>query len=231
MYIPAKQRFYGKYDWLKSYYIFSFAEYVDPLNMNFWKMRVFNDDVISGNKGFDMHRHDNMEILTIVLEGEITHEDNMGNKGVIKAWEIQTMSAGSGVFHSEKNETPEKVHLYQLWFTPKLKNLPPSYKTLAPNLKENALTHLASWHSSPEVWFLHADVEVYRAIYDAKKRFEYSLENGKWLFVYVTSGKLTIWEHTLKAWDQIRYSESGSYDFEIHKASDFILIETSLVWA
>lgn len=231
MFIPAKYRFYGKYNWLKSYYIFSFAEYYDPLNQGFWNMRVFNDDIISGNKGFEMHRHDNMEILTIVLEGEITHEDNMGNKGVIKAWEIQTMSAGIWVFHSEKNESPEKVHLYQLWFIPKLKNLPPSYKTLAPSLKENALTHLASWHSYPGVWFLHADVEVYRAIFEAKKSFEYSLGNERWLFVYVTSGKLTIWGHTLRHGDQIRYSEPENYNIEIHKASDFILIETSLVWA
>jgi len=116
--IEASKRHLAKYEWLKTYYLFSFSNYFDPANLQFGVLRVFNDDTINAYSGFDEHGHENMEIVTLVLEGALTHRDSMGNKEVIKAGEVQRMSAGTGVIHAEKNLGDEPVHLFQLWFMP-----------------------------------------------------------------------------------------------------------------
>ncbi len=112
--ISAHNRFRAQHEWLSTYHLFSFADYYDPENMNFGALRVFNDDTIDGNSGFGPHGHRDMEIVTIVLNGELTHKDSMGNIGTIKAGEVQYMSAGTGVTHTEMNTKDESVHLYQI---------------------------------------------------------------------------------------------------------------------
>jgi quercetin 2,3-dioxygenase len=125
--IQKEDRYEAKHGWLKSYHLFSFADYYDPRNINFGKLRVFNDDYISSENGFGAHSHRDMEIVTIMLSGELTHTDTMGNKKKIREGEVQYMSAGSGVVHSEINESKKETHLYQLWFEPKVRGLTPSY--------------------------------------------------------------------------------------------------------
>src|SRR6186997_2159093 len=114
--IKSNQRHFGDHGWLKTYWHFSFSDYYDPANMNFSKLRVFNDDVIQGGGGFGMHPHRDMEIVTYVLDGELAHQDSIGNRGVVHPGEVQVMSAGTGIVHAEYNATKDRpVHLLQLW--------------------------------------------------------------------------------------------------------------------
>lgn len=135
----SKERGYAEHGWLKSYHTFSFAGYYDPRFMGFADLRVINEDTVAANSGFGKHEHDNMEIFTWVISGELTHEDSAGNKGVLKANEAQTMSAGTGVAHSEWNYSPDKpVHLLQIWIEPRENGLPFSYdqRSFSPTERE-----------------------------------------------------------------------------------------------
>ncbi|MDQ1266871.1 MAG: quercetin 2,3-dioxygenase, partial [Bacteroidota bacterium] len=124
----AESRGEADYGWLKTHYSFSFANYYNPQCINFGALRVLNDDIIEGGKGFPMHPHDNMEIITIPLEGALAHQDSMGSSSVIKAGDIQIMSAGSGIIHSEFNHSRDKeVSLLQIWIFPRTKNIKPRY--------------------------------------------------------------------------------------------------------
>lgn len=117
--IPAHARFTARHGWLESKHLFSFADYYDPANMNFGLLRVFNDDIIAGHQGFGMHPHSNMEIITLVLSGAISHEDSHGGRATVGPGGVQVMSAGTGLRHSEKNNGDETVHLYQIWIMPR----------------------------------------------------------------------------------------------------------------
>jgi quercetin 2,3-dioxygenase len=145
--ITATQRHEAKVgDWLRSYYLFSFADYYDPANVQFGPLRVFNDDYIKGKAGFPMHPHADMEILSIVLDGQITHKDSIGNEGTINAGEVQRMTAGSGITHSEVNDGDEETHLLQLWFLTNKKGIAPSYEQMKVDFgdEKNKLVPLAS---------------------------------------------------------------------------------------
>mgnify|MGYP001812022466 FL=1 len=124
--IPANQRHFTNMGWLQTYWLFSFSNYYDPANMGHGKLRVFNDDVVRPKTGFPTHPHEEMEIITIVLKGEISHKDSMGNGGVIRAGEVQRMSAGTGLTHSEYNEADLDLHFFQIWILPDESGLPPS---------------------------------------------------------------------------------------------------------
>ncbi len=115
--IKADQRHFSDFGWLQTYWLFSFSSYFDPQNIRFGSLRVFNDDVVNPGTGFPTHPHEEMEIITIVLEGEMTHQDSMGNKTVIKAGDVQRMSAGTGLTHSEYNLAEKPVHFYQIWIS------------------------------------------------------------------------------------------------------------------
>lgn len=125
--IPKGKRHFSDFGWLKTYWLFSFSDYFDPDNTRFGALRVFNDDIVAPGTGFPTHPHREMEIITIVLEGEITHKDSMGNKMVIRAGDVQRMSAGTGIIHSEFNLGDEPVHFYQIWIYPDEAELQPGY--------------------------------------------------------------------------------------------------------
>ena len=125
--IKSGQRHFSDFGWLKTFWLFSFASYFDPKNLQFGPLRVFNDDVVEPGTGFPTHPHNEMEIITVVLEGEMTHEDSMGNKAVIKVGDVQRMSAGTGLTHSEFNLAETPVHFYQIWILPDTPGLKPSY--------------------------------------------------------------------------------------------------------
>src|SRR5210317_1297551 len=144
--IKADERHFSDFGWLKTYWLFSFSNYFDPHNIQFGALRVFNDDVVEPGTGFPTHPHEEMEIITIVLDGEMTHEDSMGNKAVIRAGDVQRMSAGTGLTHSEFNLAEQPVHFYQVWLLPDKKNLEPSYdqKSFTFNEWQNTLLPIAS---------------------------------------------------------------------------------------
>lgn len=214
--------------WLNSRHIFSFANYFDPNNLAFGNMRVFNDDIIAWNSGFWKHPHYNMEILTIVLDNEISHSDSMWNTETIQAGEIQTMSAGSGVFHSEQNMSDKDTNLFQIWFIPNNRDTEPRYKDQKIDLENNSLTLLAENNPDSPVGYLDTNVLVYRWKYQENQKFDYELKEWKWLFLYMISWKIKDEQNILETRDQLRYVESWKYNFEILENSDFVLIEVEL---
>lgn len=220
--------YHVKHWWLESRHIFSFSNYYDPNNMWFWVMKVFNDDYIDWNSWFWMHPHDNMEILTIMLDWEITHSDSMWNTETIKKWDVQTMSAWTWVLHSEKNLSNETTHLYQIWFLPNNFNSKPRYRDQNIDLKNNNLNLLASNNLDDNVWFIDSNILVYRWIYEENSIFNYEIKSWKWLFIYMTSWELKNDNNILSEKDQLRYIEPWVYNFIVTKKSDFILIEVDL---
>ncbi|MDP2090351.1 MAG: pirin family protein [Candidatus Gracilibacteria bacterium] len=227
--IKSIYRFAADHGWLKSWHIFSFADYYDPSNMHFGNMRVFNDDFIEGKSGFGMHAHSNMEILTIMLEGEITHTDNMGNKATIKKGQIQTMSAGTGIRHSEENRSDKLVHLYQIWFLPTHNGNTPEYKDIDIKIENNKLNLLASNIEQEGLGYLDSDVKVYYGKYYKYEAFEYTLEKNRGLFLYMYKGELIINKTVLKEGDQLRFELEGIYDFISNSIDcEFVLIDVKL---
>ncbi|MCJ8322701.1 MAG: pirin family protein [Rhizobiales bacterium] len=156
----------GDHGWLKSNFHFSFADYFSRDNMNFGQLRVINDDLISPHMGFDTHPHQNMEIITYVRSGAISHKDNMGNKGVTKAGDVQVMSAGTGVYHSEYNNTDEQVSLYQIWIMPNEKGVKPRWdqEKFPSEPVTGELPVLVSGRNADQrhgVLFIHQDAAIY----------------------------------------------------------------------
>lgn len=227
--IKKSKRYLANHSWLKSYHLFSFAEYYDYNNNNFWNLRVFNDDFIEAKTWFWLHPHSNMEILTIVLNWWITHGDNLWNKETTNAWEIQTMTAWSWIMHSEENLWDEEVHLYQIWFSTNMPWLKPDYKNHKINLEQNKLNLLSSWNIQDNVWFLNSDVKVFRWIFDKFKKIEYEILENRWLFIYITNWIIKVWNEILNSWDQLRFSEIWKYKIEIlEEKTDFILINVKM---
>ncbi|TCP59158.1 hypothetical protein EV586_101374 [Tumebacillus sp. BK434] len=225
--IPAEQRYHSKIDWLESYWHFSFDHYYDPNNMNFGNLRVFNEDWIQPNRGFGMHPHRDMEIVTFVVSGEVTHEDSMGNKGVIKAGEVQRMTAGTGVFHSEYNNSPDTVvHLLQMWVIPNEAGLTPSWeqKSFRGEERKNVWLPVVSGTPKGEALSIHQDVTFNVASLDADHTLEAEL-NGRPAYLFVIGGSVKMGDTTLSAGDQVKMVEEDRLVLEAGTDSEMILIE------
>jgi redox-sensitive bicupin YhaK (pirin superfamily) len=228
--IKSEDRYEARHGWLKSYHLFSFADYYDPYNMNFGSLRVFNDDYISGENGFGQHPHHDMEIVTVMLSGELTHTDTMGNKKKIREGEVQYMSAGTGVMHSEVNESKEEVHLYQIWFEPKERGLVPSYnqKNFSLSRKKNLLQKIANSETDSEAIHLHTDVSVFLFDTDSNVSLTYNLEDGHGLFLYISKGSLSVNGNTVSVGDQVRITGEPSLIIEAEADTFCILIDVLL---
>jgi redox-sensitive bicupin YhaK (pirin superfamily) len=185
----ADTRGHADHGWLSSYQSFSFAGYYNPERTQFGVLRVLNDDVVTGGKGFGSHPHDNMEIISIPLEGSLVHEDNMGHKEVVSAGEIQVMSTGSGVFHSEYNNSADKpAKFLQIWLFPNKLNVTPRYDQvkLDPLKGENKLQQLISPDKDGEGTWIYQDAWFFNGRFDKEKQISYERkkkDNGVYLFV------------------------------------------------
>ncbi len=223
--IEANNRYHADHGWFSSYHLFSFADYYDPENMNFGLLRVFNDDTIDGNNGFGKHGHRDMEIITIVLEGELTHEDTLGNKKTIKAGDVQYMSAGRGVMHSEMNSKDDSVHLYQIWLQPAKLGLIPRYaqKNFS-NREKNKLIPVASGIAKGDAILIHSYSTVYICVLEKEKFFTTTLDEGRKLFIYVTTGTLDINGVLFKKGDQARVIEEKQVCILAQEETNFIII-------
>lgn len=197
----ATERGHFQNDWLNTHYSFSFADYYDPQKMGFGTLRVINDDIIAPHTGFGTHPHHNMEIITIVLEGTLTHEDSLGNKGTIQKGEIQHISAGTGIYHSEKNVDDEPVKLFQIWITPKTKNITPIYQQkkvetgllVSPDARNNSLQmHQDAYISKKDVQGMY----TYKK-YDEKNK----------VYALIIEGTITIEGKTLSTRDAFGFDE------------------------
>lgn len=228
--IPADRRHFADHGWLKTHYLFSFADYHDPRNVNFGTLRVFNDDVIDGYSGFGEHDHADMEIVTIVLSGELSHSDNMGNKGTIRAGEVQYMSAGSGVSHSEVNLSADPVHLYQVWILPGVESTAPHYaqRNCSGEMQTPGLLALASGQDRPQALRMRTDATIYHGFLPEAEQCSHLLEQGRGAFVYVSGGDITINEQRFHGGDQARIWGEPSLTIQATREARFILIDVPL---
>ncbi len=225
--IRKEERHEADYGWLKTNWLFSFSDYYDPENVEFGNLRVFNDDVIAPNGGFPEHFHQHMEIVTIILSGEITHTDTLGNSSIIKEGEVQRMSAGPGIKHSEFNRGKKPLHLYQIWFRPD-NHGPAYYEQKSVEVKKNTLTTLVSKTGDEGVVAMNACAVIIRGDFQKEKKVHYSIPKARGLFIYVEKGELKIENKVLKEGDQARISEEGEVLIFILEDSRFILIEVDL---
>lgn len=228
--ILASDRYLASHDWLSTYHLFSFADYFDPKNMNFGVLRVFNDDTIDAHSGFGEHGHRDMEIITIVLEGELTHTDSMGNSGSIKSGEVQYMSAGTGVMHSEVNQGGDKVHLYQIWIMPKEKNLKPNYgqKDFSSRVEKNILVPVASGDMHDSALTIQADATIYLGELEAGKELTHHLKKGRGLFIYITEGSLVVNGTHLVVGDQARITEEETVQIVSENDAKIIALDVKV---
>lgn len=201
---PAKERGHFDHGWLDTYHTFSFDKYYDPNHMGFFALRVINEDWVAAGRGFGMHPHKDMEILTYVLEGELAHQDSMGNGSSIRPHEVQRMTAGTGVTHSEFNHSQkDPVHLLQIWIVPEKRNLPPGYeqKAFPPEEKHNALRLVASHDTAEGSVLIHQDVAVYACMLDAGFTVYHPLSPKRHAWLQVARGAIEVNGENLKAGD------------------------------
>jgi hypothetical protein len=219
---PSEERGKFELDWLKARHTFSFNRYYDPNHMQYRALRVINEDVFGGGGGFGMHPHDNMEILTYVLSGSLAHKDSTGGVGTIGPHEIQRMSAGTGIMHSEFNASKtEPVHLFQVWIYPEKNGLEPGYeqKRFSPEEHENRFRLLAAREPRDGSVKIHQDVEVFVGGVDAGRTIEHPLGAGRHGWVQVASGKVRLNGVELSAGDAAALSEETAVRVEgIEKA-------------
>ena len=203
----SKDRAYFDHGWLKTYHSFSFADYVDPRNLNWGALRVFNDDVIAGGAGFPPHPHRDMEIVTYVLEGELAHQDSMGNHGIVGPGGVQFMSAGTGVRHSEFNNRPEApLHLVQMWVMPGTMGQAPSYGQMDFTLDERRNRWLTIVSGQPSV---SAPIRITQDATFAVARLEGEMLVHEFLpqrhgFFFVAEGSVEVNGETLQTGDAVR---------------------------
>ena len=227
--IKASERRSGDRGWLQTHWLFSFGTYYDPENMQWGMLRVFNDDVGQPHKGFAMHPHDNAEVVTIPLSGEITHEDSAGNRGTVHADEVQRMSAGSGIEHSECNHSDAPVHLYQIWLVPRMRDIEPSYdqRRFDPSAWHNMLLPLVSGEGMHDTMTMNADGTIYRSALDGGKQIDYMPGSDRCTFIYLTSGRLQVNDTVLEASDQARICGETSLHLKALGDAEFILIDAA----
>ncbi len=226
--IKADERFHLESDWLSAYWLFSFDRYYDPNNMNFGPLRVFNHDTIAGGTGFPTHPHREMEIVTYVLDGQIAHKDSTGGRGIIHSGEVQRMSAGTGVAHSELNASEtEPVRLLQMWVTPERPGITPSYeqKQFTTEQRKGVLLPIASGVDMPEAVKIHQDATFYVSRLGDSDKVAFDLKPGRRAFFYVIEGEVELSGTILESGDQARLTESGSMEISGRKDSEIILID------
>jgi len=201
---PADERGQADYGWLHTRYTFSFADYYDPKHVQFRSLRVINEDHVEPGHGFGTHPHRDMEIITYVLEGALAHKDSMGTGSTIRPGEVQRMSAGTGVLHSEFNHSPsEQVHLLQIWILPERKGIEPGYeqKEFARESKLNRLRLVAAPGGEEGSVTIHQDARLYGSILEAGKSVRHDLAKGRYAWLQVVRGEVSLNGTALKAGD------------------------------
>lgn len=231
----ANQRGYANYDWLQANYSFSFANYYNPNKTNFGALRVLNDDVIQGGQGFGQHPHDNMEIITIPLHGSLKHKDSMSEKWVpIETNDVQVMSAGKGLMHSERNNSStEYINLFQIWIIPCKRNIKPSYNQMKFEAiyRKNKLQTLVSSHLDSDGGSLkmHQDAKISRLDLEKNEDFTYFLKSkNHGVYTMLISGEISISDYLLEKRDALGIYESHQFIVKANMHSEILFIEVPM---
>ncbi|MDM5332106.1 pirin family protein [Ureibacillus composti] len=226
---PANNRFTAKGDWQESHFSFSFGPYYDEENIQFGPLRVLNDDIVQPGKGFGIHPHREAEIVSIVLKGQLKHEDNLGNVGFLEYGNVQRMTAGTGVLHSEVNPTlDEETHFLQLWILPNQKQLTPSYEdiTFDPEKLRNELLPVVSNNPRENVAMIHQDVTLYLSKIDAGKEVHFEQGQGRKIYVFVIEGEVRLNDEvTLQRRDDARITDLHALTLQAKQDSFILLID------
>lgn len=225
----ADTRGHADHGWLNAYHSFSFASYYDPERVQFGTLRVLNDDTVAAGMGFGTHPHDNMEIITIPLEGDLAHKDSMGNTEVIKNGDVQVMSAGTGIQHSEFNPNhDQRTKLLQIWVFPKERNVTPRYQqiTLNPEDRKNKLQQILSPNADDAGVWIHQDAWFNMGKFDAGTATTYTInkkENG--LYAFILKGEVTIDGQELSTRDGFGITDFETLDIKANTDAEFLLME------
>jgi redox-sensitive bicupin YhaK (pirin superfamily) len=224
----ARERGHGDHGWLDTWHTFSFADYYDPKHMGFRALRVINDDTIAAGTGFGTHPHRDMEIVTYVLEGAIGHKDSMGNGSVIQPGEVQRMSAGTGVRHSEHNANPKgKTHFLQIWIQPDKSGYPPGYEqTHFPDAeKRGRLRLVASSDGRDGSVTIHQDAAIHAGLFDGAETATYRIAPGRATWVHVARGALDVNGTRLSAGDGASFTGDESITFANGDAAEVLVFD------
>lgn len=224
----AKARGHANHGWLDSYHTFSFASYYDPNYMGFRNLRVINEDRVHPTKGFAPHSHRDMEIITYVLEGALEHKDSMGNSSVIHPGEVQIMSAGTGVTHSEYNHSDkEGVHFLQIWILPDTPSLQPSYqqKMYDASKKRSKLCLIASPDGREDSVTIHQDVNLYATVLATGDKITHDIKSSRHVWLQVTQGEVSVNGELLTAGDGAAISEENQLLIFANQAAEMLLFD------
>lgn len=225
---PAGERGYADHGWLKSFHSFSFADYFDPRHVGFGPLRVINEDRIAPGTGFGTHGHRDMEIISYVLEGALAHQDSMGNGSTMVPGDVQRMSAGRGVRHSEYNHDKARTtHFLQVWIEPDVTGIEPSYeqKHFDAAAKRGRLRLIASPDGAEGSVTVHQDARVYAALVDGAERAVHSLAPGRSAYVHVARGALAVIGRRLAAGDAMKVSGETQIVLDKGEAAEVLLFD------
>ena len=224
----AAERGHFDHGWLDTYHTFSFGDYYDTANLGFRSLRVINDDRVQPGQGFGMHGHRDMEIVTYVLDGALAHKDSMGNGSILRAGELQRMTAGTGVRHSEFNPSDtEWVHLYQIWLLPQRKGLEPSYDQLAVGEEEKRgrFRLVASPDGSAGSLTIHQDARLYLASLSPGEGVAHEIDRGRAAWLQVLRGSVNVPGHDLAAGDGVAVTEESAVSVHAAVPSEVLLFD------
>ena len=228
----SNSRGHANHGWLNSFHTFSFANYYNAERMNFGALRVLNDDTVDEGMGFGTHPHENMEIISIPLEGDLEHKDSMGNLAVIKHGEIQVLSAGTGIYHSEYNRNPDrKVKFLQIWVFPNKKNVTPRYDQLTLNLddRHNKLQQILSPNAEDEGVWIHQNAWFHLGTFDKGHSTSYKIKaEGNGVYAFVLKGEITINNQSLEARDGFGIWDITELSITAASESELLLMEVPM---
>ena len=227
---PSNERGHVQFDWLNTYHSFSFGQYHDPKKIHYGALRVLNDDAIDAGMGFGTHPHDNMEIITYVISGALSHEDSMGNASAILPNEVQIMSAGTGIFHSEFNsKKDQETHLLQIWILPKEKNITPNYgqKSFLPEFKKDDFVLVVSGSGKNGSLKINQDAEIFCAKFLSAKTKIFTAEKNHKIWIQMISGKLEVNGNKLEEGDAAAIENENEIELKTKTSAEFLLFDLS----
>jgi redox-sensitive bicupin YhaK (pirin superfamily) len=226
----SQERGYADHGWLRSYHSFSFADYYDPEHVEFGALRVINEDRVAAGKGFGTHAHRDMEIISYVLEGQLEHKDSIGTGSVIAPDDVQRMSAGSGVRHSEFNPSRDQpVHFLQIWIQPDERGIPPSYeqKRFEAAAKRGRLRLIASPDGRESSVTIHQDAYVYAGLFEKDERAAHPLDRRRRAYVHVARGEISVNGETLTAGDGAKLTDVAEVRLEHGNGAEVLVFDLS----
>ena len=227
----STERGYADHGWLQSYHSFSFAEYFDRKHMHFSALRVINDDIIAPGQGFGMHPHRDMEIVTYILRGELQHKDSIGNGSIIRAGDVQRMTAGTGIVHSEFNASnTSDVHLLQIWIMPDSLNLEPSYeeKHFSTEQKLNQWCLIAARDNQGAALKVNQDMQLYASVLDTAARLAYAVNDNRSVYLHIARGNIEIDGQTFESGDAVMLDGSAELHLKANAESELLLFDLPL---